>query len=386
MTDEKIKESILIAEEVGKEICTGKVSTSALAEQWKGKSPELYEDLKKQSRIAEEIAFHNSINTTEALQEINKRIVLPPANRFNLRIIGIAASLLLIAGISSLWIWTDRQEKDMTEWTSTIPGQSKPVLTTQDHKIVELTDNHLTIKNNHLIAGAIDGKNAITVSLRPDKEFNKLSVPNGGEYKLTLEDGTTVQVNAASELLFLTHFEPHSRQVKLKGEACFRVKTDVKRPFYVQLDNLNIQVTGTVFNVKAYMEEEDITITLIEGSINIREGQQLLATLSPGQQFSYQKNKGQYAITEANISAATAWTEERFVFNNETIGNIMRELSRWYNVDIRTSEDIQELRYSGMLSRKQPLTEILNALQLTKELDFKMHKDKTIDAIEKKNQ
>ena len=127
-------------------------------------------------------------------------------------------------------------------------------------------------------------------------------------------------------------------------------------------------------------------MTLVEGSVNVREGQKVLATLSPGEQFTYQKTTGEYNITQANISAITGWTEDKFVFRNEPIGTIMAELSRWYNVDINVSEDIQDIRYSGILSRKQPLVEILNILHLTNELDFKIHQDRKIDAIEKKNE
>ena len=151
------------------------------------------------------------------------------------------------------------------------------------------------------------------------------------------------------------------------------------------LGTLNVQVTGTTFNIRAYEAEKNIRITLVEGSVNVREGQKVLATLSPGEQFTYQKTTGEYNTTQANISAITGWTEDKFVFRNEPIGTIMAELSRWYNVDINVSEDIQDIRYSGILSRKQPLTDILNILQLTNELDFKFYRDRRIDAIEKKD-
>lgn len=385
MTDNQIKESIRIAEELAKEICTGQASTSHLATKWKEESPELYEKIKKQEYLPQEISFHDSINTEEALQEVNKRIVLP-TRRFSIRTIGIAASFLLIIGAASWWLWSGNQEKVTENWTSSIPGDSKTSIVTQNNQAVVLTENNLTVKGNQLIGSTMDGTKNIAIDLQPGSQFNKLSVPAGGEYQLTLEDGTVVQVNAASELLFPTRFEKHARQVRLKGEACFKVETNRESPFYVQLGTLNVQVTGTTFNIKAYEEEEDINIVLIEGSVNVREGQNLLASLTPGQLFNYRKATREYNISEANISAATGWTSGKFIFYNETIGNIMRDLSRWYDVEINVSKDIKDLRYSGILSRKQPLTEILDVLHLTNELDFKIYQDRKIDAIEKENQ
>ncbi|WP_294547329.1 FecR domain-containing protein [uncultured Bacteroides sp.] len=386
MTDDRIKKSIQIAEELAKEICTGKPSTSALAGEWKEESPELYEKLRKQEQLPEEISFHDSVNVEESLQQVNKRIILP-ARRFNIRVISsIAASFLLIIGTATLWLWMENnREEVIPEWVSSIPVSPKTSIITHNEEAVELPANNLTVEGNRLIGSTPDGKRNVAIELKPTNQFNKLSVPAGGEYQLTLEDGTVVQVNAASELLFPTHFKKHIRQVELRGEAYFKVKSNPERPFYVLLGTLNVQVTGTTFNIKTYEEEDNICVTLIEGSVNVRKGQEILAALSPGEQFTYRKTTDEYSTTQANISAITGWTEDKFIFTNETIGSIMSELSRWYNVEISASEDIRDIRYSGILSRKQPLTEILNILHLTNELDFKFYQDRRIDAIERKD-
>lgn len=385
MTEDKIKESIQIAEELAGEICTGKTSTSSLAGEWKKESPVLYEELRKQEQLPEEIAFHDSINIDEALQQVNKHIILPP-RKLNIRVISsIAASFLLIVSTATLWLWTENKKEVIPEWATTAPVTSNTSIIAQNNESVVLPENNLTVKGNQLVGSTLDGKQNISIKLNPDNQFNKLSVPTGGNYQLTLEDGTVVQVNAASELSFPTHFKKHLRQVRLQGEGYFRVKSNPQSPFNVLLGTLNVQVTGTTFNIRAYEAEKNIRITLVEGSVNVREGQKVLATLSPGEQFTYQKTTGEYNTTQANISAITGWTEDKFVFRNEPIGTIMAELSRWYNVEISVSGDIQDIRYSGILSRKQPLTDILNILQLTNELDFKFYRDRRIDAIEKKD-
>nr|WP_044655400.1 FecR domain-containing protein [Bacteroides acidifaciens] len=385
MTEDKIKESIQIAEELAGEICTGKTSTSPLAGEWKKESPVLYEELRKQEQLPEEIAFHDSINIDEALQQVNKHIILPP-RKLNIRVISsIAASFLLIVSTATLWLWTENKKEVIPEWATTAPVTLNTSIIAQNNEPVVLPENNLTVKGNQLLGSTLDGKQNISIKLKPDNQFNKLSVPTGGSYQLTLEDGTVVQVNAASELSFPTHFKKHLRQVKLQGEGYFKVKSNPQNPFNVLLGTLNVQVTGTTFNIRAYEAEKNIRITLVEGSVNVREGQKVLAALSPGEQFTYQKTTGEYNTTQANISAITGWTEDKFVFRNEPIGSIMAELSRWYNVEISVSEDIQDIRYSGILSRKQPLTDILNILQLTNELDFKFYRDRKIDAIEKKD-
>lgn len=385
MTDDKIKESIQIAEELAKEICTNKTSTSSLAGEWKDKSPELYEELRKQGQLSNEISFHDSVNVDESLQQVDRQIGFPP-RRFNIRLISsIAASFLLIVGTSALWLWMGSNEETVPEWIASVPVAPKTSIIAQNDEPVELTENNLAVKGSQLLGSTLDGKKNISIELKPDNEFNKLSVPTGGAYQLTLEDGTVVQVNAASELLFPTHFKKHLRQVELRGEGYFKVKSNPESPFIVLLGTLNVQVTGTTFNIKAYETEGNTYITLLEGSVNVREGQKLLATLSPGEQFIYRKASHEYNTTQANISVTTGWTEDKFVFHDETIGNIMAELSRWYNVEINVNDGIRDLRYSGILSRKQPLTDILNILHLTNELDFKYYKDRKIDATEKRD-
>lgn len=401
MSDQKIKESIQIAEELAKEICTGKPSTSLLAQGWKEEDPERYAEIRGQEKLAEEIAFHDSIDTNEALNEVSRRIT--PAtkdgrfgrrslnnrrslfNRRTLFNIGIAASFLLILGTAATWLWMENQDKEIAEWVASVPVASKTSLTTQNDEPVELAANNLTVKGEQLVGSTMDGKKNVSIRLNTRNQFNKLSVPEGGEYRLTLEDGTVVQVNAASELKFPTHFKKHIRQVELHGEAHFQVKHNPDCPFHVLLGTLNVQVTGTTFNIKAYEEEGEICVALIDGSVNVRQGQKILASLTPGEVFTYRKQGGEYSTSQANLSAITGWTEDKFVFQDETIGNIMNELSRWYKVDITVSEDIKDIRYNGILSRQQPLADILNILKMTGELDFKFYRDRKIDAIEKEN-
>lgn len=161
----------------------------------------------------------------------------------------------------------ENRKESAVEWAASVPVAPKTSIIAQSDKPVELAENNLAVKGNRLTGNTPDGKKNVAIDLSPDNRFNKLSVPAGGGYRLTLEDGTTIQLNAASELLFPTHFKKHIRQVKLKGEACFKVKSNPESPFYVLLGMLNVEVTGTTFNIKAYETGETTRITLLEGRV-----------------------------------------------------------------------------------------------------------------------
>ena len=162
------------------------------------------------------------------------------------------------------------------------------------------------------------------------------------------------------------------------------MKADKDNPFIVHLGTLDVQVTGTAFNVKAYEEENEISIALVEGIISVYKEKQLLAELLPGQLFTFRKDEQEYTVTDTDLSTVTDWTEDQFIFYNETIENIMHKISRWYNVNISVDEKIKNVRYTGILSRKQPLVKILDALRMTDELEFDIQADKKID-VERKN-
>lgn len=377
----KFKESIQIAEEVSKEICTGKNSNSLLVTKWKKSSTELYKELQQQKKLVEEIKFRDSIELKDSLHTIHQRI--SPSRTLFIRTFSIAASLLLIVGIASVWLW-QKEEKEAIKWASTIPGKEPSSIITCDNKTVTLKENCLSVVDNQLISRTKDGKKDITITVEQDLQLNRLVVPAGAEQVLTLEDGTIVQINAASELLFPTHFTKQVRQIQLTGEAYFKVKANKENPFIVHLGILDVQVTGTTFNIKAYEEENEISIALIEGTISIYKEEQLLTELLPGQLFTFPKDKQEYMVTNTDLSVVTDWAEGQFIFYNETIENIMYKISRWYNVGITVDERIKNIRYTGILSRKQPLVKILDALRMTNELEFDIRTDKKID-VEKKN-
>lgn len=144
-----------------------------------------------------------------------------------------------------------------------------------------------------------------------------------------------------------------------------------------------MRVTGTIFNINAYKEEKTISIALVEGKIDILKKSKKLVSLAPGEIFTFQKDNLQYNVNQTDLTHITDWTSDIFIFRDEPIENIMRKLSRWYNVEINVHNEIKDIRYTGVLSRKQPLNETLEAIRMTNEVNIEIQKNKIVNIADK---
>ncbi|MEZ2444785.1 FecR family protein [Chitinophaga sp. RCC_12] len=193
-------------------------------------------------------------------------------------------------------------------------------------------------------------------------EYHTLSTPRGGQYKLQLPDGTNVWLNAASSITYPTVFTGRKREVAITGEAYFEVAKDPGKPFNVQVNQMNIAVLGTHFNVNAYNDEPDAKTTLLEGAVKVNAGNQV-KILAPGQQALLEKNNTLRLIEQVNVEDVIAWKNGYTVFENADIQTIMRQVSRWYNVDVVFEGNIPQRQFAGGISRKSSLAELLKVLE-----------------------
>lgn len=379
MKNETLEESIHIAEELANDLIYiyrergAKIESSPLLEEWKEKHPSLYDELKSGNELSGRMAFYRQTETEIPLQEIRQRIH-PSKNRLSIiRTVGIAASFILILSLAAIALLQEKTEKEIPTrlWTQTIPGKEKSSITTGDNQTVWLDAPTLIVKGNQLIDGTENGKKKISIKDDQGFQLNKLDVPAGGEHTLTLADGSSIKVNSATELWFPTHFGKSTRHTRLQGEAYFQVEANQEHPFVVNLsDGIQVKVTGTTFNIHSYKEEDEIQVALIEGKIDIIKDKETVASLIPGELFTYHKGTETFEVETPDMSDITDWTTDTFIFHDESIENIMKKLSRWYNVKINIHQEIKDIRYTGILSRKQPLEETLEALRMTNELDF----------------
>lgn len=282
----------------------------------------------------------------------------------------VAAMLLLVAGV---WFMQKRQGAHPTitvaarKAQDVRPGGNKAVLTLADGAGIELdrVESGLVARQgNTEITKSRDGEliyqhnSAAKVAAAG---LNKVSTPRGGQYKVQLPDGSKVWLNASSSIRFPSVFPAGEREVEITGEAYFEVTKDAKRPFTVRFHGSTVQVLGTSFNVMAYPEERISKTTLVEGSVSIRNraGQ---ATLRPGQQAAFTP-EGRIETAFKPVEEAVAWKEGMFYFKNAGIKDVMRQLSRWYDVEVSYRGEVPLRQFTGRVSREVNLSEIVSMLR-----------------------
>jgi ferric-dicitrate binding protein FerR (iron transport regulator) len=206
--------------------------------------------------------------------------------------------------------------------------------------------------------------------------INTIRTPRGGQYQLTLSDGSVVWLNAASSLRFPANFTGNQRTVQLTGEAYFEVKPDAVRPFTVEVGDLRVAVTGTRFNVNAYPDENGILTTLAEGSVNVASNG-VSKALKAGQEILSEPDGKLKSVKTADLEAALGWKEGQFVFNGADVPSIMRQISRWYDVDVTYSGTARKETFTGMVSRKSDISRVLRIMEAGG-IRFKIDKNRIV--------
>ncbi|WP_065219667.1 MULTISPECIES: FecR domain-containing protein [Butyricimonas] len=207
------------------------------------------------------------------------------------------------------------------------------------------------------------------VSEGQEQRVHKLVIPNGGEYRMVLEDGSIVWLNSASTLEIPERFAAGERRVRLVGEAYFKVKKDSSRPFYVATERVDVRVLGTEFNVSAYEEDRDVATTLVNGSVRVdaRGGESVV--LEPGQQALIVG--GEIEVQDVDVSYITSWVKGKFSFDNSRLEDIARQVSRWYDVKISfEDDDLKEIRFSGAMLKFRPLSDLIEMIEATSFVRF----------------
>jgi len=217
--------------------------------------------------------------------------------------------------------------------------------------------------------------------------YNRVSTARGGQYQLQLPDGTKVWLNVASSLRFPTAFTGKERVVELKGEAYFEVAKDAAMPFRVKInEGAGVEVLGTRFNLNTYEDEHMIRATLLEGSVRIKNGPSA-ALLAPGQQAQLTGTENIRIADDINTDEIVAWKNNRFYFRSADIHTVMRQLSRWYDVEVEYSNEAKDTKDAGLkgssrfnaeIPRNTYASDVLKALELTGKVKFRIEGKKII--------
>lgn len=230
---------------------------------------------------------------------------------------------------------------------------------------IEMDSNHLLRYSSH---DSIEIANA--------NKNNELIIPKGGEYQVVLADGTKVWLNSASRLIYPQSFMGKERRVVLSGEAFFDVTHDAERPFVVETSRMNVKVLGTRFNVNDYDDNEEVSTTLVNGSVEIVSGDQQAFRLVPGEQAYGKENE--LEKREVNVRLYTSWIDGKFLFNNTELEEIAKQISRWYDVEIFFSnENVKKVRFTGAIVKFKPLEDLVRMIESTSQVRFSV-KGRTI--------
>src|SRR6202012_5049073 len=201
--------------------------------------------------------------------------------------------------------------------------------------------------------------------------YNTLSTPKGGEYQVVLPDNTKVWLDAASSIIYPVVFTGNERRVKLTGQAYFEVAKNKEKPFYVDVNQAQIRVLGTHFNISAYNDDRETTATLLEGSVQVTKNNST-SLLKPGQQAVMNNGSDHIVVADANIQDVMAWKNGYFTFNDDNITGIMRKVSRWYDVSVEYLGNYDDQQFGGTFYRSKSITELLNHLERLGKVHFKI--------------
>lgn len=249
-----------------------------------------------------------------------------------------------------------------------MPGSNKAVLTLADGSRVILDQTKEgTIANDGPMSIDKIGKGQLQYKATETEKytrngsprFNTISTPRGGQYHVVLSDGTGVWLNAASSIKFPIAFTGAERNVELIGEAYFEVIANASKPFNVKAGATNIRVLGTHFNVMAYNDEASVNTTLLEGKVMVLSGK-ATNMLSPGQQA--RALNGTIAVVPADTEEAVAWKKGYFYFKDADLKTVMRQISRWYDVDVDYRGDASQTVFSGKIYRNVAIGKMLEVL------------------------
>lgn len=345
------------------------------------------EDIINQLSASEKEAFECKIERF-LMHEVDKNHGVKPM-WLSIRRISAAAAVMLILS-TGLYFYLNRTETKVTQVKKPaapkhdiLPGGNIAVLTLADGTRINLDNaNTGTIAEQAgiKISKRSDGQLIYTIASTPvagrsqtKDVYNTIETPMGGEYQVNLPDGTRVWLNAASSLHYPASFDGRERRVKLSGEAYFEVAANKAKPFLVESKGQLVEVLGTHFNINSYTDERTVKTTLLEGSVKVSiPGISAFNFIKPGQQASVHRSGSSISVANIDVEEAVAWKNGYFTFSDEDIQSIMRQVSRWYNVEVVYKGTIPSESFGGNVSKSKNISEILRILELTKVVHFKV--------------
>jgi ferric-dicitrate binding protein FerR (iron transport regulator) len=346
----------------------------------------LYQRLMDRNSTMDDLERLKDYNSAAAVDVIFRQVGLssaPSARRMLVTPRRLVAAAVLLLAVTGVWFFLVRQNR-----TSTVPshveivkkdiapGGNKAVLILADGTQVRLDSAtngqlarqgqaNIVKQDNGLVTYDLSGGNS-----SGEVYWNTIVVPRGGQYRLILSDGSKVWLNAASSLRYPSAFTGKERSVEITGEAYFEVEKNTAMPFTVKVNDIRIEVLGTGFDIMAYNDEAAVRTTLLQGAVRVRKGDAAVL-LRPGQQAGIQEGKDIKVINDVDADEVLAWKNNLFSFNDDDIATVMRQVARWYDVDIKYEGKVTQ-HFNGNISRKVNVSQLFKMLELTGTVHFRI--------------
>ena len=350
-------------------------------EDWCEEAPrnrKLFEQICQEDLFSKERYVYEKIHDTKAFSVFEKRV-----RKVSSRSIGnwwkYAAVLLfpiLVVGSWKLMHETEQVSIVASSVAPIQPGCSQAVLVLDDGRKVFLKeeeegviseDKEITVtgEKDRLVYTSSEGKNVDEI------RFNELEVPRGGEYKVRLADGTLVYLNSATRMKYPVKFDEKERKVYLSGEAYFEVAKDPERPFFVEMEGVEVRVYGTSFNVNTH-QKGNIQTVLVKGSIGVKVlSSGMESVIRPGQMAEFKQGNTKVDVKVVNVAVYTDWKDGIFRFENQRLEDILAVLSNWYDMNVfYQTVSVKELHFSGYMERYKDVSVILEAITLSTGVTF----------------
>ncbi len=356
---------------------------------------QFYLKILQKEEIKKTKAIYKNSNKNEVYKRIIEEIEAKKKTKVTrlkyFRILKYAAVLVVFLSVGlGVYFNTGKNENSISNTivNDIKPGYQKATLVLSDGTVVDLESktNELIVKdedvsitnNNNVLVYDATSKDIDRINKTP--VFNTLFVPIGGIYQVKLPDGTNVSLNSASSIKYPEKFTGTNRVVALTGEAYFEVSKNAKHPFIVKTDYGDVTVLGTHFNISAYNDDAYFATTLLEGKVKVevtksnQEKNVSLVYLNPDEQAFYGENK-ELSVIKVDAKVYSAWKEGAFYFDNETLGDILQKMSRWYNFKVSFKDDSLKTKvFKGVALKNKPLSYLLDIISETANINYEIIK------------
>ncbi|MEN7551918.1 FecR domain-containing protein [Rapidithrix thailandica] len=344
------------------------------------------EKVKDENRLKKELDFFAAIDSKaafEKMQSKTRKKQMPQFQNFG----RYAAAAILILWIAAMGIWkygmqesqkSAAQQEEIVQ-NDVLPGTDKARLILADGSVLPLQDLEEGLVNEEEGMQIVKIDQQVIYKLLegderkvPLTEYHTIEIPKGGKYQIVLSDGSKVWLNSATTLRYPSQFEKDRRHVVLNGEAYFEVSPDKQAPFTVEARGTVVKVLGTHFNIKAYENEPLTKTTLLEGSVEVGN-QQRTQIIVPGQQAQVGED---VQVADVDSKEAVAWKNGYFLFNGTRLDDLLRQLERWYEIEVHFTGDLPQKHYSGTITKDTNLSQVLKMLELSGSIKFEIKNQK----------